>query len=297
MNKLNMESEVICDFYVDEQRKKVWQVELDILEKIVDICNRHNINYTMSGGSLLGVIRHQGFIPWDDDIDIDMLREDYEKFIEIAEKELKPPYFVQYYKSEKGYYYGHAQIRNSNTTGIIKGDFMNYSFNHGIFVDIFPLDNVPDDMNLRNNIINDIAESRHRIEKKKGYKSYSRIKEIIKIIRAKVLYSKINVEEEINYMNKVSQMYNDEKTKEVCLLAWKDISKERKWLNELDIKKFEYLNVKVTKYYDEWLKRQYGDYMQIPENKNGSMHGNVFFDTEKGYLEYKDRLKEITKKL
>ena len=145
--KFTLEEEVICNFTVTSQRKKIWEKELDILEKIIKICEENDIKYSLCGGSLLGAIRHKGFIPWDDDIDVCMKREDYSKFLTIAEKELSYPYFVQYSKTEKMYTRGHAQIRNSETTAILKVETTSYgknNYNKGIFVDIFPLDNVPD---------------------------------------------------------------------------------------------------------------------------------------------------------
>jgi len=299
MREFNLKSEKICDFLVDEQRKRIWKIELDMLEKIIQICNKYNLRYTLSGGSMLGVVRHHGFIPWDDDIDIDMLREDYERFLVIAEKELEKPYFVQYYKTEKGYYYGHAQIRNSNTTAIIKNDSYNKTFNHGIFIDIFPLDNVPDDIQEKNKIIRKIEKAKNKINKKIYDKSNNIIKNIIKQIRQKVIYKKVDIQNEIKFIDEEAQKYNNKKTEEVCALTFnpRDFCKERKWLEELVDKKFEYLDVKISKYYNEWLTRQYGDYMKIPDNKNGSTHGKVFFDTENSYIKYDKQIEKITKNL
>lgn len=85
------EEETICDFLVTKERKKIWAVLLDMLIQVDRICRKHNLKYFMAFGSLLGVVRHNGFIPWDDDIDICMPRDDYEKFIVIARNELPPP--------------------------------------------------------------------------------------------------------------------------------------------------------------------------------------------------------------
>ena len=134
-DKLNLKEEEICNFIVSTKRKKIWQKELDILEKIIQICEKNNIQYSLSGGSLLGAVRHQGYIPWDDDIDIIMKRKEYNNFLNIAEKEFKYPYFIQYYKTEKNYIRGHAQIRNSETTAILENE--NDCFNKEIFNEAF----------------------------------------------------------------------------------------------------------------------------------------------------------------
>ncbi|MDE7248566.1 MAG: LicD family protein, partial [Lachnospiraceae bacterium] len=85
--------EIRSDFLVDEKRKKIWAVELQILEKIDEVCRKHHITYYAHYGTLLGAVRHQGFIPWDDDLDIAMFRDDYEKFQKIAAEEFTEPYF------------------------------------------------------------------------------------------------------------------------------------------------------------------------------------------------------------
>ena len=81
--------------------KKLHDEEVKILDEIVRICSKNNLEYFLIGGTLLGAIRHKGFIPWDDDLDIAMPREDYEKFLKIAEQELEEPYKLEYYKNRK----------------------------------------------------------------------------------------------------------------------------------------------------------------------------------------------------
>ncbi|MDR2410347.1 MAG: LicD family protein, partial [Bacteroidales bacterium] len=138
-----LKEEVRDNYFVSSDMKKVWYIELDILKEFIKVCNKYNLRYFADGGTLLGAIRHKGFIPWDDDIDIAMLREDYDKLVKIGPKEFKHPYFFQTPYTDKYYYQGHAKIRNSNTTGISRHEF-NKKFNRGIFIDIFPLDNIPD---------------------------------------------------------------------------------------------------------------------------------------------------------
>ena len=79
------------NYLVTAERKQLWAVHLDLLNKFQEICKRHNLKYWADGGTLLGAVRHQGFIPWDDDIDIVMLRDDFNKFIDFAQEELNYP--------------------------------------------------------------------------------------------------------------------------------------------------------------------------------------------------------------
>ena len=84
-----------CDYKVSKEMKQIWAVELDLLHMFDTVCKKHQLRYFASDGTLLGAIRHHGFIPWDDDIDIAMLREDYDKLCKIGPAEFKHPYFFQ----------------------------------------------------------------------------------------------------------------------------------------------------------------------------------------------------------
>lgn len=138
--------EEILGYYVRPMMKRKWAVLLDILEVISDICSRHDIKWYADSGTLLGAVRHGGFIPWDDDLDIAMMREDYERFIEVAPSELPEGWRL----------YNGSQDPNANNTVmmLINTDTVNIEpeflkKNHGcpyiIGVDIFVLDSVPDD--------------------------------------------------------------------------------------------------------------------------------------------------------
>lgn len=143
-----LKEEVRCGYRVSEKMKKVWAVELDLLEKFTSVCEKYNLRYFADAGTLIGAVRHQGFIPWDDDVDVVMPREDYDRLFEIAEKEFSYPYFFQTSLTENGFFRTHAQLRNSLTTGFIPYD-RDKDINKGIFLDIFVLDGVADSALLR----------------------------------------------------------------------------------------------------------------------------------------------------
>lgn len=130
--------EVRCDFIVTEERKKIWAIGLDLLLQFDKVCKKHGLRYFLLGGSLLGAIRHGGFIPWDDDVDVGMPRQDYDKLLTLSEAFLTP-YFLQIPGKDNGYFYSFTKVRNTNTTGLCV-KFWCQQFNHGIFLDVVPID-------------------------------------------------------------------------------------------------------------------------------------------------------------
>ena len=131
--------EVKCDYLIPSYMKKNWAIQLDLYLVVSEICETHGLKYFVMFGGLLGAIRHDGFIPWDDDLDIGMLRKDYEEFIKIASKELKAPYFLRTPFTDPTCLYPVIDIVNSETTFIPK-IFRRNGFNMGVPVDIFPID-------------------------------------------------------------------------------------------------------------------------------------------------------------
>lgn len=136
------EEEDRLGFHIDRQRKELWAVELDMLYELDRVCKMLGVSYFLEAGTLLGAARDGHFIPWDDDIDVSMLREDYDRFLRDAPKEFRYPYFLQTGYTEENYFRGHSQLRRSDTCAILPYELGRVSFNQGIFLDIFVLDDV-----------------------------------------------------------------------------------------------------------------------------------------------------------
>ena len=121
--------------------RRLQLVQLELLVELDRVCRKCGIRYLMDGGTMIGAIRHNGFIPWDDDIDVAMLREDYEKFKTVL-GELKPQYFFQDHTTDASYRWGYGKLRKVGTSLIRKGQ-EHIKCRDGVFIDIFPYDDIP----------------------------------------------------------------------------------------------------------------------------------------------------------
>ena len=116
---------------------------LHLFVAIDDICRRHNIPYWLSGGSMLGAVRHQGFIPWDDDLDIEMFRPDFERLMALLPKELPEDMALQWETTDPNYFFQYAKVRDRNSELHERNGYDRVWKEQGIYVDIFPLERVP----------------------------------------------------------------------------------------------------------------------------------------------------------
>ena len=126
------------DYYTEENLKKIQKIELCSLDVLEEICKKLNIRFFLYGGSLLGAIKYQGFVPWDDDLDIAMLRADYEKFIREGPKLLPENYEIQHPKTNKRTPYHYIKFRRTDTALV---EYRNHKIkmNHGVYFDIYPI--------------------------------------------------------------------------------------------------------------------------------------------------------------
>ena len=298
-----LEEEVRCDYTVTKDIKEVWAIEIDLLMQLDEVCKKHNLKYYITDGTMLGTVRHKGFIPWDDDIDVTMFRDDYEKLLKVAETEFKYPYFLQTEYSDPGCLRGHAQLRNSATTGILKTEEGKFKFNQGLFLDVFVMDNVIDDKKLYEQQKKDAEKYRKRAVKyarwsTRYYKQNtwkSKVKGILyPVVNAFLRKTKLE-EKNFRKFEEVCKRYNNTETKYVTTLEFSfDIERWGKrlksYFDKVEYMPFEFIKLPISVDYDEMLRNDYGDYMVF--KKGASAHGDMIIDTDRSYTEY---INKITK--
>lgn len=269
--------------------KKVWAVELELLFLFQQICEKHGLQYFAIGGTLLGAVRHKGFIPWDDDIDVGMLREDYDRFIALAEEELSYPYRLITPLND-ACYRAHAQIRHCETTGYPLVD-ETLQCNKGIFIDIFPLDGVADSefafkvQMARMKLLNRILMNYYYFDAKHDNPP------IWKLVFHKAVcvgMKLFDVRRVYRHYDRIAAKYSKRRTKRLGEISILFEDSRYHWSREVfaetEEMPFEYGSICVPKRWDEFLSHTFGDYMTIPENKKErALHQDMIFDPERAY--------------
>lgn len=279
--------ELRCGYKVTAKAKKVWAVQLEMLDQVERICKKYGFNYFADSGTLIGTVRDKGYIPWDDDIDLVMLREDYEKFIQAAPGELPAHLTLQTAYREKNYLRGHAQLRNSRTTGCNEED-AKAGYNCGIFIDIFPLDNVPDNKLSARLWAFGIKLAWTVLYTWYRFDYYENRTLAGTLLNRLGKFLNIPMEKAYGFYEGLCRKYEGKETKHVCDTVFiRFLEKntwERSWFDEAVYMPFENRMIPVPKGYDGRLKKEYGDYMKPAQAP--TMHGGLILEPEVGYEEY-----------
>lgn len=287
-----LDEEVRCGYTVSAEMKKLWAVELDLLAEFDRVCRKHGLTYFAFGGTLLGAIRHQGFIPWDDDIDVVMFREDYRKLTRIAAEEFQHPYFFQTPFTDCGLVMGGSRLRNSNTTVSNDAEARRPYKNKGIFLDIFVLDNVPDSERKLRRLKSELKIYWRLLRYAAYYdcyfepgKTYS-AKRLLAGKIALALKGLFGMEKLSRGYERRCARYGDRATERIAPLEFsrgKDVY-PRSWYQGLSYVPFEHIQVPVPDAYDQLLTASFGDYMVM--KRVPAVHRPFTFDAETPYSEF-----------
>lgn len=279
--------EVRCDFLVTEERKKIWAIQLDLFRQFKEVCDSEGLRYFAIFGTLLGAIRHGGYIPWDDDMDFGMPRDDYDRFCGMQDR-FAHPYELQI-PGTGDYFYSFAKIRNSETTFMSQA-FRHCKFNQGICIDIFPMDkwnyekgrlsyleidrlNRDNSAYLRRGTPNPDEATRQRIMAWSGRHGQENL-------------------DRINFLAK--QFYGDPAADRLCAAvlttyAYEKVAFPSCWFEDTKEISFEggCARMTIPLQYEKILKMNYGDWHQYPpQNQQGTWHSGIVVDTDLPYTEY-----------
>lgn len=280
-----LQEEVRNGYRVSSEMKAVWKKELNLVQKLLDVCKKYNLKVFADAGTLLGAVRHKGFIPWDDDMDFAMFRSDYDVLLKVAKDEFTSPYFLQTVYNDKLYLRGHAQLRDITTTAMQPTE-LNEEYNRGIFIDIFVLDGVPADASDLEELKNRILYTKSLAElKKRGIRYSDQLKfdDIPNCFNEndaiQKYYSYIddllrkNSVDECEYVAPLNFIFETQKRK-----------RKKSLYDEIVWSDFEYIKVPIPKYYDEYLTARYGDYHVAKHDK--TTHGDMIYSLDKSADEY-----------
>lgn len=310
------EDEIRDDFKIDSLVKRAWAAQLEVIKIIEEICNRHGLQYVAFWGTLLGAVRHKGYIPWDDDFDIAMKRKDYDLFFQYAKEELPDGYVIMTPYDEVEWDEPFSRINNSHSISFgeeFLKEYHGFPFSTGI--DIFPYDYIPDDKKLceeKDTLMNCVATLRNVVKEKQNLLSNSSYHN----------ESEDYINSELDYLERVfdfqfnREMYLDNQL--LCLydqiasgigsendkymtcygerakrkLVGRDFRIPAYWFDESVDYPFECTTIRIPKYYELCLSQCYGKNFMIPL-KGGAAHDYPFFGNQINILKDLGRYDEV----
>lgn len=259
--------------------EQLHQADLEIVKEVVALCDRHNLMYYMLGGSMLGAIRHKGFIPWDDDIDLGMPRKDYERFLELAPQELSSHLKIVNYKTDPTYHWYITRVLDTDTK-VMERVFESEGKYTNLSIDIFPLDGTPNNRILRN--LYNFRVMAHRamaslhykdviVTKNRNWKDAILLWFMLKLPTQKMF----NHHKELDKCDKLLKKYSMDKSLYTGNMMGAYRTRElipTSWYGDSSYYEFEGIKLRGIKEYDLYLKQLYGDYMQLPPEDKRRIH-------------------------
>lgn len=262
--------------------EQLHQADLEIVKEVVALCDRHNLMYYMLGGSMLGAIRHKGFIPWDDDIDLGMPRKDYERFLELAPQELSSHLKIVNYKTDPTYHWYITRVLDTDTK-VMERVFESEGKYTNLSIDIFPLDGTPNNKILRK--LYNFRVMAHRamaslhykdviVTKNRNWKDATLLWFMLKLPTQKMF----NHHKELDKCDRLLKKYPMDKSLYTGNMMGAYRTRElvpTSWYGDSSYYEFEGIKLRGIKEYDLYLKQLYGDYMQLPPEDKRRIHFQI----------------------
>ncbi|MCH4282001.1 MAG: LicD family protein [Solobacterium sp.] len=261
--------------------KKVQDLTLNTLNVLINFCEMHNLRYYFTGGALIGVLRHKGFIPWDDDIDLGFPRKDFDKLHELLKKEMPEGYGICNRYTDPNWHFAMSQFIDLESE--IEINLAEQPRKAHIWIDIFPIDGLPNNRIFRyirvkrillKRYIVQIANISTQIDSHRNRPHYEKI--IIKICQIIPIGKLFNTEKVLNSMEKLLRKSDFDKVEWCGNMLGRYREKEvvkKKWFGNPRKGQFENEEVNIPENSDAILKHLYGEYMEFPPEKDRIAHG------------------------
>lgn len=246
---------------IQDYLSNIHKLQIEMMDEVKRICDKYNINYFLTFGTLLGAVRHKGFIPWDDDVDFGMLRAEYNRFMDVAEKELDPKFRIETIFSMEDNCLLFAKLKYKGTKMV---DYYNSGLkqNHEIWIDIFPFENATTDLKERKKQEKRIVLLQRVLFGKCHYKHDRKILYYCRNLFGAVYPgSKLRIKQ---LLVKESRKFENESSNIVRSAGSPFVYYDKNKIQDTIDYQFEGKNYKGLRDYDSILTLWYGDYMKLP---------------------------------
>lgn len=266
-------------FINEQDLRRLQMIQLDLLKEIDRVCKKNDIRYCIIAGTALGATRHGGYIPWDDDADVAMLREEYDKFVEVCFNELdESKFYFQDNEHTKGYRWGYGKLRRKNTK-FIRLNQENMPYKSGVFIDVFPLDYVP-----KNKLVRKFHNLQCTIVRKFMWSEIGKNSEQNPI--KKLIYKFMSIKSEKNVYKlyeKLKINSNKKKTDMVRILTFPTPNNGHygyyeRWYTDLKDIEFEGVMLPAARELEQYLTFKFGDFMTLPPEEQRKVHPVSSYD-------------------
>ena len=271
------------------QEQPRWNAVINgVLRQYIAICKEHHLTYFCCGGTAIGAVRHQGMIPWDDDVDVFMPRPDYDRFIQIVSQQLPEGLELVTPYNKKDYHLFFAKLCDKHTT---LQEELDVPCVYGLYIDIFPIDGAPDDIEDARAMIRLFTKTKHKLEAISTHVSFMTYLSLLKEPKEWGRFARKTIgfflrkwyrRHLLKQLSDISYRYSYESASLVAVYCGSYGPKEvfpKAWLQGTKTFLYEGMEVDLPTGYDEYLRQYYGDYMQLPpEEKRVSHHMKTYYN-------------------
>lgn len=264
----------------EDKNKKVQELTIELLKVFIKICEENNLRYYFTGGALIGVLRHQGFIPWDDDIDVGMPRKDYDRFLKLMEKKIPEGYGICNRYTDENWHFAMSQFIDKESEIVIH--LAEEERRAHIWIDVFPLDGLPSGkiarwIRVKNILLHrylvQIAFISTQVDAKRSRPWYEKM--ILKFFKVIPIGKMINTNRVLDHLEKILRKSDFDKAEYAGNMLGRYREREvvpKKYFGNPKKGKFENIDVNIPEMSHELQTALYGDYMKLPPEKDRVAH-------------------------